>query len=112
MRFASASGMRGNGRVGTSRVMPNSASISSPCFCLTAVMPATISSSCSCITSSCEEIQLISLSIDVNSVACREVNDGSARNAGPTSNTLPNPAGCAICLKNCGLCARYAVVSK
>ena len=42
----------------------------------------------------------------VNSVACRLVNDGSARNAGAISNTLPKPAGCAICLKNCGLCAR------
>ena len=33
-------------------------------------------------TSSCESIQLISASTLVNSVAWREVNDGSARNAG------------------------------
>ena len=39
-------------------------------------------------TSSCESIQLISASIDVNSVACREVNDGSARNAGPDLEDL------------------------
>ncbi len=70
--------------------------------------------SCSCIamTSSWVSIQEISASTEMNSVACRDVNDGSARNAGATSKTLPNPAGCAICLKNCGLWARYAVPSK
>ena len=36
MRFASASGMRGNGVVGTVTSMPNAASISAPCFSLTA----------------------------------------------------------------------------
>ena len=104
--------MRGNGVVGTSSSMPKSSAISAPCFALTAVKPATRSSSCIRMTSSCESTQLISASIEVNSVACREVNDGSARNAGPTSKTLPKPAGCAICLKNCGLWARYAVPSK
>ncbi len=63
-------------------------------------------------TSSWLSIQLISASTEVNSVAWREVNDGSARNAGPTSNILPKAADCAICLKNCGLCARYATPSK
>ena len=57
-------------------------------------------------TSSCESIQLISASTEMNSVAWREVNDGSARKAGPTSKTPPKPAACAICLKCCGLCAR------
>ncbi len=57
-------------------------------------------------TSSCESIQLISLSTLVNSVACRLVKLGSARNAGPISKILPKPADWAICLKNCGLCAR------
>ena len=63
-------------------------------------------------TSSCESIQLISASIEVNSVAWRDVKEGSARKAGAISKTLPKPAGCAICLKNCGLWARYAFVSK
>ena len=79
---------------------------------MTALKPATSSSSCSFMTSSCESIQLISVSTLVNSVAWRLVNDGSARKAGPTSKILPKPAGCAICLKNCGLCARYALPSK
>ena len=71
-----------------------------------AVNPATSSCSWTAMTSSCESIQLSSVSIEVNSVACREVNEGSARNAGPTSKTPPNPAACPICLKCCGLWAR------
>ena len=67
--MASASGMRGNGVDGTVTSMPNSASISAPCLSLTAWNPATSSSSCSFMTSSCESIQLISLSTEVNSVA-------------------------------------------
>ena len=63
-------------------------------------------------TSSCESIQLTSMSTLVNSVAWRLVKLGSARNAGPISKMRPSPADCAICLKNCGLCARYALPSK
>ena len=61
--------MRGNGRVGTSSAMPKSSAISSPCFSFTAVNPATMSSSCIFMTSSWVSTQLISASIEVNSVA-------------------------------------------
>ena len=46
------------------------------------------------------------VSIDVNSVAWRLVNEGSARKAGPISKILPKPADCAICLNSWGDCAR------
>ena len=103
---ASASGMRGNGMAGTCTSRPNSSSISAPCLSLTAWIANCRSSSCIVATSSCESIQLISASMLVNSVACLLVNDGSARYTSPISKILPKPADCAICLKNCGLCAR------
>ena len=38
------------------------------------------------------------MSRPVNSVSCRDVKEGSARNAGPISNTRSKPAAMAICL--------------
>ena len=104
--------MRGNGRCGTSSSIPKASAIASPYCAFTAAMPATMSSSWSSMTSSCESIQLNSQSTLVNSVAWRLVKLGSARKAGPTSKMPPKPAGWAICLKNWGLWARKASVSK
>ncbi len=78
--------------------MPNVSAICSPCTSLTTASTCASQRSSNDITSSCESIHEISTSTLVNSVSWREVNDGFARNTGPTSKTLPKPAAIAICL--------------
>jgi hypothetical protein len=72
--------------------------MSAPCSAATAASECASQLSSICMTSSCEAIHDNSMSIDVNSVSCRVVNDGSALNAGPISKTRSKPAAIAICL--------------
>src|SRR3989441_1159178 len=58
--------------------------------------------------SSGRSIQDTSPSKEVNSVACRTVSDGSARNAGAISYTRSRPVDMSICLYSCGLWLRNA----
>ena len=90
--------MRGNGTAGTISWAPNVSSIASPCWRETSASTYESQRSSNSITSSCESIHEISTSTLVNSVSCREVKEGLARNTGPISNTRPNPAAIAICL--------------
>ncbi len=95
---ASAIVSRGKGSSGTTTRVPQCRSICSPCRSATRSSTRCSIRSSKDITSSTESIHANSTSTPVNSVACREVKDGSARNTGPISKTRSMPAAIAICL--------------
>ncbi len=98
LAWASAMVMRGKGSSGTTTRVPKCSAIASPWRSATAVSTRCSIRSSKAITSSTPSIQAISTSTPVNSVACREVKDGSARNTGPISKTRSMPPAMAICL--------------
>jgi hypothetical protein len=90
--------IRGNGTLGTLTSVPKCSLTTAPCSAATAARTCASIRSSKSMTSSTPVIQASSASTPVNSVACRAVNDGSARNTGPISKTRSMPAAIAICL--------------
>ena len=90
--------IRGNGTDGTTTSTPKCSLIAGPCAAATSASTCASIRSSKSITSSTPSIQASSTSTPVNSVACRAVNDGSARKTGPTSKTRSTPAAIAACL--------------